>query len=93
MFFTRLKIMPYIKQRDRKELDAGKGPENAGELNYAIHLLLAKYTSINGESYQTYNDMQGALRCVSDELARRRIAPYEDKKKQENGDILFYQLS
>ena len=83
--------MPYIKQEDRKELDAGRKPKNAGELNYSIHLLLAKYIDVNGESYQTYNDIQGALRCVSDEIARRRVAPYEDRKILENGDIAFYQ--
>lgn len=83
--------MPYIKQEDRIGLDHNRfSPRNAGELNYAIHLLLEKYMLVNGESYQVYNDIQGALRCVGDELARRRVAAWEDKKKEQNGDISFY---
>lgn len=83
--------MPYITQKQREELDVGCTPKDAGELNYCIHLLLEKYVKMKGESYQVYNDIQGALRCVADELARRRVGPYEDKKILENGDISFYE--
>lgn len=83
--------MPYIKQEDRNRLEEGRIPENAGELNYAIHLLLEGYLYAKGESYQTYNDMMGALEGVKLELYRRRVSGYEDKKISENGDIQFYQ--
>jgi hypothetical protein len=82
--------MPYIKQEDRVRMEHKEVPENAGELNYAIHLLLEEYLYARGECYQTYNDMLGALNGVAQELYRRRVAPYEDKKIAENGDILFY---
>lgn len=82
--------MPYIKQNERRELEAGKSPTNAGELNYAIHLLLEKYISVEGESYQTYNDMMGALEGAKLELYRRRVSNYENKKAVSNGDIDFY---
>ena len=84
--------MPYIKKRERELMICGFPPKDAGELNYAIHLLLEKYVNGHGESYQTYNDIQGALRCVADELARRRVGPYEDRKIHENGDIEFYRV-
>lgn len=81
--------MPYIKQSDRSEL-IYRNPENAGELNFAIHLMLEDYLIKKEESYQTYNDMMGVLAGVQAELYRRKIAPYEDKKAEENGDIYFY---
>lgn len=84
--------MPYIEQEARVRMEDGRIPENAGELNYAIHLLLENYLYAKGECYQTYNDMMGALEGVKAELYRRRVAPYENKKIQENGDIIFYRL-
>jgi hypothetical protein len=83
--------MPYIKQEDRVKIREGGTPKNAGELNYRIHLLLEDYVIFNGESYQTYNDMIGALEGIKLELYRRRVSGYEDEKAKENGDISFYQ--
>ena len=82
--------MPYIKEEDRKAL-IERPPKNAGELNYYIHILLNEYIKTNGESYQVYNDIMGALQGVQSEVYRRKIAPYEDKKILENGDVLFYE--
>lgn len=83
--------MPYIKQNDRENIeDFTKSPTNAGELNYMIHLILANYVDDLGESYQTYNDIMGVLVGVQQELYRRKIAAYEEKKIKENGDIDFY---
>ena len=82
--------MPYIKLEDRKAL-IERRPKNAGELNYYMHILLEQYVEELGESYQTYNDIMGALEGVKQEFYRRKAAPYEDKKIAENGDINFYQ--
>lgn len=83
--------MPYIRQDDRENIeDLTKSPTNAGELNYLIHLILSNYVDDLGESYQTYNDIMGVLEGVKLELYRRRVAPYEEKKIKENGDITFY---
>jgi hypothetical protein len=82
--------MPYIKQQDREELDEWEVPKSAGDLNYVIHLELERYLIEKGESYQTYNDMIGALECAKLELYRRRISKYEALKAEENGDISFY---
>jgi hypothetical protein len=83
--------MPYIKQEDRKFLDEKLLPDSAGELNYCIHVLLERYLGVAGENYQSYNDIIGALGCVSMELYRRRVAFLENKKIKENGDISFYE--
>lgn len=77
--------MPYIPAKDREAL-WGKGVENAtsGELNYAITLLLL---GTGPKCYEDYNRLIGVLECVKLEFYRRAVAPYEDKKKEENGDV------
>jgi len=76
--------MPYIKKEDRK----GEGfVDTAGKLNYLFTMYSNGYIKTKGESYQTYNDIMGALEGAKLELYRRKIAPYEDKKKEENGDV------
>lgn len=79
--------MPYIKSRDRHELAVGFSPESPGDLNYCITRFMIDYIQVNGESYQSYNDIVGALECAKLELYRRKIVPYEDKKIEENGDV------
>lgn len=35
-------------------------------------------------------ELRGSVRCIQLEIYRRIAAPYEEKKKEENGDISFY---
>lgn len=84
--------MPYIKQVLRDEIDAAMiGVEHEiktpGDLNYTLTKLALKYLASRGESYQTYNDIIGALEGAKLEFYRRSIAKYEDKKILENGDL------
>jgi hypothetical protein len=80
--------MPYIKQEDRDALlDKKRSIKTAGELNYVFTQMIWDYVDTHGESYQTYNDIMGALEGAKLELYRRKIAPYEDIKIQENGDV------
>ncbi len=76
--------MPYIKPEKRFKWE---DVENAGELNYHITKIINQYIKFKGKSYQTYNDIIGALACQSQELYRRKIAPYEDRKCEVNGDV------
>lgn len=83
--------MPYIKYEAREELQF-RPPENAGELNYVLSMLVRDYLFRNPQTdykanYQAYNDAMGALEGCKLELYRRMIAPYEDKKIIENGDV------
>lgn len=81
--------MPYIKQNRRAFL-AGLGlpePANAGELNYMFSVILDKYWHSNGANYQAFNDIIGALEGAKLEVYRRKVAPYEDEKIKENGDV------
>lgn len=80
--------MPYIAQNLRQSVELpGIWHETAGELNYVITRLCLRYIENNGEQYKHYNDVIGALECCKLEMYRRAIAPYEDKKIKENGDV------
>lgn len=79
--------MPYIDAKTRKFIDNGGSIQNVGELNYFLTKVITNYIMTRGESYQTYNDVLGILTAIPLELYRRKIAPYEDKKIKNNGDV------
>lgn len=79
--------MPYITEKARNEIEAGRNPSNAGELNYVITNIAKQYLSTKGKSYSTMNDIVGALQAASFEFYRRVCSPYEDEKIAENGDV------
>jgi hypothetical protein len=78
-------------------------PKRWGVLNYCVCKLIVKtilarkfnYNQLQAimETLEAARDhvhekpLRGLLRCVEHEFARRVIAPYEDKKIQENGDV------
>jgi hypothetical protein len=76
--------MPYILASDREY--AKLRPAIAGELNYAITMLCLDYWK-TAESYQSINDIIGALECAKQEFYRRVAVPYEEGKKAANGDV------
>jgi len=83
--------MPYIKPTERVDLDtttefAASAPINAGQLQYVIALLITQYLGKNYR-YQDLNDVLGALEGAKLEFYRRVVAPYEDTKIAENGDV------
>jgi len=88
--------MPYIPTSEKEKVDRGLIALNlselndSGGLNYAIHQIIAQYISQNKESYQTYNDIIGALECAKMELYRRLISEYEEKKILLNKDVKPY---
>lgn len=80
--------MPYVKPEIRDRIDRGGTPENSGELNYAITRLLDGYLKRKDLlGYAELNEVVGALECAKLELYRRLMAPYEDDKIDENGDV------
>ena len=94
--------MPYIKEESRKQIErAGFDPANVdklaalgevlctpGELNYVITKVCLGYLGLGGgPHYAEFNEVIGVLECVKQELYRRAVAPYEDLKIQENGDV------
>lgn len=93
--------MPYIKEKDREAaLDMF---EDAGDFAYKLTDVILDYLfqktvkrAITNEDikgwkdkikFSTYSHAIGVLECVKLELYRRMIAPYEDRKCEENGDV------
>ena len=84
--------MPYIEQRKRDDFDPHLREiapclYNGGDLNYCFTKLCLDYIAINEESYAHYADCIAALEGAKMELYRRFVAPYEDIKIKENGDV------
>ncbi len=88
--------MPYVKKERRLEwfdCQDGFGPETPGELNYLFTKLIKLYMRGKAEygtkplTYQTVNDILGALEGAKAEFYRRVVVPYEDQKILENGDV------
>ena len=80
--------MPYINKKDRHfKIQIKDTIKSAGQLNYLLTVICNGYLTIKGESYQTYNDIIGVLECMKQEWYRRKVAPYEEKKMEENGDV------
>ena len=83
--------MPYIKDEDKTKFEhlpkIAENIETAGEMNYVITMLVRDYIKRKGLCYQTLNDAVGALEGCKFELYRRVLAPYEDQKIEENGDV------
>ncbi len=94
--------MPYIKPELRKLVDeplmnliervAWSLPlmdddQKAGTLNYLItKLILALYPK-ELSRYRHHNEVIGVLESAKQEYYRRLVAPYEDKKIEESGDV------
>ena len=84
--------MPYIKEEDRNELiDAFESLYKVircngsitGSLNYMLFKIAKRYCTC----YSDYRDFIGELESAKLEIYRRLIAPYEDLKIKENGDV------
>ena len=77
--------MPYIRKEFRET--AKTAPTGPGELNYCLTLIILDYVRRMHKSYATINEVVGALEQVKDEFQRRVVHPYEDKKREENGEV------
>lgn len=80
--------MPYIKQELRLDLDMEFAqPNTVGELTYKLYDQALDYLFNHNESYQTYAEIVAAFENAKLEFYRRKVAPYEDRKIAENGDV------
>lgn len=84
--------MPYIKQEDRgRATPVLADIRTAGELNFAISVLLQEYVERHGLCYETLNAAVGAISGAKAEFQRRVVGPYEDLKISENGDVYYFE--
>jgi hypothetical protein len=58
-----------------------------GELNYLLTQMALAYLAARGLNYAHANDVVGALESAKQEFYRRIVAPYEERKRAENGDV------
>lgn len=78
--------MPYVEQ----SLRGGLRPTseylatNAGELTYQFYALAVGY---GASRYAEFAEVVAALEAAKLEFYRRHVAPYEDRKMLENGDV------
>ncbi len=82
--------MPYVdtESRDRLSDGAWPRPRTAGELNYCFTVLAVEYLTEAPESgYSRMNEVIGAFEAAKLEFYRRVVAPYEERKRSENGDV------
>ena len=93
--------MPYIKQKDRPELDKhidalaealtkeavsyGYDGAFAGLLNYSCTRLALKVNP--ARRYWTIALITGVFKNIADEFYRRYAVPYEDEQIKTNGDV------
>jgi hypothetical protein len=76
--------MPYI----RPEARASARPDTAdvGELTYLLYKLCLDALP-EAPRYRDFHAVIGALEAAKLEFYRRQVAPYEDGKIRENGDV------
>ena len=85
--------MPYILPSWRELFDPllnNLGPlvESPGELNYCItKLCLAYLAGCEKINYTRVAEIHGVLDTVGREFYRRVVVPYENDRKNENGDV------
>ena len=88
--------MPYIKQEIRKDLEPQldelcvklsrlSNVQRDGVVNYVITTILRN--QYNFGRYLEYNSAIGVIESVKLEFYRKSVAPYEDTKIIENGDL------
>ncbi len=87
--------MPYIKQDQRPSIDSVLAPlieklkslpleDQDGSLNYAVTKILKELYPMK---YFHLNRALGVLTAIKDEFYRVVIAPYEETKIKENGEV------
>jgi len=82
--------MPYIKKEERVELNfvvdnmTAMNVKPNGRLNYVLFKLCKDTVE---PSYNNYKNFIAELTECAEEIRRRFLAPYEDEKIKENGDV------
>lgn len=98
---TTLSPVPYTKQERRANLDSHArrvaedlhfmGDEQ-GDLNYFITRVGVHLLALQGMGYSTASHIRAAFDDASAEWYRRVMAPYEDEKCEENGDVYDHEV-
>lgn len=84
--------MPYINpaSRDRFDeciFDLAEEIESPGELSYVIFKLLLGVAYNSEADFTVFNALVGVLETTKHEFQRRVVTPYEESKREANGDV------
>ena len=85
--------MPYVTESRRVVLDdmrlkdVGWECRNAGDLCYCIYKMMVTYLRKHERKFLVMAQAMSAAENAVREFYRREVAPYEDEKIKENGDI------
>jgi hypothetical protein len=84
--------MPYIKQEKRDILDPllielENKIKVKGELTYCLYKLCSLCLKSKVTNYESLSSIMSCLEDSKLEWYRKKVAPYEDEKIFENGDI------
>ena len=83
--------MPYIEPKRRQELNyvvdylESVRVDSNGDLNYILYTYCKRHVR---PGYARLRNYCAELRACATEIERRILAPYEDQKIIDNGDIL-----
>ena len=77
--------MPYVDKETRTRLQT-EAPRTSGELNYIITKACLAFLPASPK-YDDYNRVVGVLESAKLEFNRRAVAPYENQKAFDNGDV------
>ena len=83
--------MPYITEAQKDSLgEVNTKALNVGELTYLLFKTASEYWRLaptNSKGYHTHAEVIAALDNAKEEYRRRFLNPYEDQKREENGDV------
>ena len=87
--------MPYINEAARRRLEGRRYVDsapwllNVGDLTWILFKLAKDYgiETVEEQSYQRHAEVIAALDNAKEEYRRRFLNPYEDKKREANGDV------
>ncbi len=90
--------MPYLAKKDKEDFDSKYKDalsylesmdikKLSGHLNYMVFKTVKAWTRKNGKKYFVFAAVVGTMICCVLEIYRRLVAPYEDEKILENGDV------
>lgn len=75
--------MPYIPRKDRNR----PFPKTPGDLAFVIAREVDYYFAEHDFTFEHANAIVGVLENVKTEFQRRFLFPYEDMKREQNGDV------
>ncbi len=78
--------MPYIDELHRGFVARGN-IRTVGDLTYVLQQVVSDYLTTKGLSYQSLAEVLGALEGLKFDVYRRLLAPYEQVKQEQNGEV------